>query len=97
MANTIKDTQGTSNISTLNRPEPIQANNYQDEAASHESKLKAVWDAHMGTVKNESVFYRNAVVLLISWHQDIDDLHTGEEVRPFIGFQNQLKLTYPGG
>jgi hypothetical protein len=97
MANTIKDTQGTANTSTLNRLESIQANNYQDEVASHESKLKAAWDAHMGTVKNESVFYRNAVVLLISWHQDIDDLHTGEEVRLFIDFQNQPKLIYLGG
>jgi hypothetical protein len=82
MADTLKDTQGNSNSSTPNRPECTQAKDYQDKDASHESKLKAEWDAHMGTVKKESIFYRNAVVLLISWHRDIDDLKTGEEVSP---------------
>jgi hypothetical protein len=57
-------------------------NSNSNEAASLESKLKAEWDAHMGTVKKESAFYQNTAVLLTPWHTDIDDLDTGEEVRP---------------
>jgi hypothetical protein len=77
-------TQGGLSLSSPNLPESTQTNNYQDQVASHESKLKALWDEHMGMVKEESIFYRKAVVLLLSWHPEVDDLHTGDEVRLFI-------------
>jgi len=85
MVNTTQEgTQGGLSLRSPNRPESTQTNNYQDQAASHESKLKALWDEHMGVVKEESIFYRKAVVLLLSWHPEVDDLNTGDEVRLFI-------------
>ncbi len=56
-----------------------QAANYQDLAASKESKLKAIWDQKMGPKKLEAL-YKRAFVLLLSWDQDGDDLHTDQEV-----------------
>jgi len=82
MANSRKEnTQATLDDSSPNRSESIQTRNYQDEAASNESRLKAIWGEQFGTVKKETVFYRKAVVLLLSWHPDVDDLHTDKEVR----------------
>ena len=82
MANARKEnSQGSLDQTMPNQGESGQARNYQDEAASNESKLKALWDEHMGTVEKETIFYRKAVVLLLSWHPDVDDLHTEEEVR----------------
>jgi len=82
MANARKEnSRGSSDHSLPNQGGSVQTRNYQDEAASNESKLKALWDEHMGTVEKETIFYRKAVVLLLSWHPDVDDLHTEEEVR----------------
>jgi hypothetical protein len=82
MANARKEnSQGSLDHSLPNQGEAAQTRNYQDEAASNESKLKATWDEHMGTVEKETIFYRKAVVLLLSWHPDVDDLHTQGEVR----------------
>ena len=57
-----------------------KAKDYQDEAETRDSKFKAIWDGEMGDLKNNSISYRNAFVLLLSWHSSVDDLHTGEEV-----------------
>jgi hypothetical protein len=53
---------------------------YQDEAETRDSKFKAVWDNAIG-VKSKDTPYQKAFVLLLSWHKDIDDLKTDEEVR----------------
>jgi hypothetical protein len=53
---------------------------YQDEAETRDSKYKAVWDNEMGNLKNSFVPYQKAFVLLLSWHKDVDDLKTDEEV-----------------
>lgn len=77
---TTEISQGASHDSS-SKPTSTQTKNYQDEAASRESKLKAIWDEHMGDVKKRAVvFYRRAVVLLLSWHPEVDDLHTDKEV-----------------
>ncbi|KAF4636285.1 hypothetical protein G7Y89_g1792 [Cudoniella acicularis] len=69
---------------STNNKSPISpalgAKNYQDKEESHDSRLKAVFDERMGCVKRAAVSYRKAVVLLLSWHRDIDDLHTEDEV-----------------
>jgi hypothetical protein len=53
---------------------------HQNEAASLDSKYKAIWDAEMGTAKRKPFSYRKVAVLLLAWHPDVDDLHTKEEV-----------------
>ncbi|KAE8446889.1 hypothetical protein EG329_011520 [Mollisiaceae sp. DMI_Dod_QoI] len=53
---------------------------YQDKKASHESKLKAFWDEQMRIGKKKEVIYKKAVVLLLSWDDDVDDLNTKDEV-----------------
>ncbi|KAK8007742.1 hypothetical protein PG989_001732 [Apiospora arundinis] len=53
---------------------------YQDEHATHDSKLKALWDIEMGDLKSQYIPYTKVSVLLLSWHKDIDDLKTDEEV-----------------
>ena len=51
---------------------------YQDEDESRDSKFKTIWDREL---KNElGIAYRKAFVLLLSWHKDVDDLNTGNEV-----------------
>ncbi|KAK7991005.1 homeobox domain-containing protein [Apiospora arundinis] len=53
---------------------------YQDEDETHDSKLKSLWDSEMGDPKSQSMPYAKVSVLLLSWHKDIYDLNTGEEV-----------------
>ncbi|RDW82288.1 hypothetical protein BP6252_03400 [Coleophoma cylindrospora] len=62
------------------QPNPCPPRDYQDEEESRDSRLKAIWDQDLGRVKNATVSYRQAFVLLLSWHKDVDDLHTSEEV-----------------
>jgi hypothetical protein len=77
---TIEMLQGVLHNGLPNESTSTPTKYYQDEAESHDSKLKAIWDEHMGDVKKAVVFYRRAVVLLLSWHQEVDDLHTDKEV-----------------
>lgn len=63
-------------------PQPkiiIPVKDYQDKEASEDSKLKAIWDEQISS-KNASVAYHKAHVLLLSWHQDDDDLNVEQEV-----------------
>ncbi|KAM3066683.1 hypothetical protein ACMFMG_002393 [Clarireedia jacksonii] len=66
--------------SVADKIQNLQSENYQDEEASKDSKFKAIWDEQIGA-KNTSVTYREAHVLLLSWHPDDDDLHVEQEVR----------------
>jgi len=64
--------------------EPSQSHHrtrdFQDEAETRDSKYKAVWDNEMANLKNSFIPYQKAFVLLLSWHEDVDDLKTDEEV-----------------
>ncbi|KAK7918081.1 hypothetical protein PG985_009955 [Apiospora marii] len=53
---------------------------YQDEDETRDSTLKALWDGEMGTLRSQYIPYSKVSVLLLSWHKDIDDLNTEEEV-----------------
>jgi hypothetical protein len=53
---------------------------YQDADETRDSEFKAIWDGEMGDLKNNSISYRDAFVLLISWDESVDDLHTDKEV-----------------
>ncbi|KAH8198233.1 hypothetical protein TruAng_007617 [Truncatella angustata] len=64
----------------LFQPLESATKDYQDEAETRDSKLKAVWDNQMGDLENKYIPYKNAFVLLLSWHKDIDDLKTDKEV-----------------
>lgn len=76
MANISKQAQrGAHNLNTSNQPV-----DHQDEDASLDSELKAIWDAEIGSPKRKPVLYREAAALLISWDDNTDDLKTGEEV-----------------
>lgn len=56
-------------------------NGYQDATESRDSKLKELWDAQMVDLKSKNVLsYRKGYVLLLSWHESVDDLKTAEEV-----------------
>ncbi|KAK8076643.1 hypothetical protein PG994_003915 [Apiospora phragmitis] len=57
---------------------PIQE--YQDEDATQDSKLKALWDSEMGDLNHPYTPYTKVSVLLLSWHKEIDDLKTDHEV-----------------
>jgi hypothetical protein len=85
---TAEMSQGVLHDSPSNRSPSTQTKYYQDEAESHDSKLKAIWDEHMGDAKKAVVFYRRAVVLLLSWHPEVDDLHTDIEVNNSAREQN---------
>lgn len=86
---------GSRHVSTTNtlpqksesQQSPI-TKDYQDEDETHDSKLKALWDSEMGDPKSQSMPYAKVSVLLLSWHKDIDDLNTGEEVS-----NEELQLT----
>ncbi|KAF7872141.1 hypothetical protein EAF04_003066 [Stromatinia cepivora] len=67
------------NIKTTQSAIVIPKKDYQDKEASEDSKLKAIWDEQI-SAKNASLAYREAYVLLLSWHRDDDDLHVQQEV-----------------
>lgn len=72
-----------------------EIDSYQDKAASKDSQLKAIWDEQMGA-KNIAVAYRQAHVLLLSWHPEDDDLHVDQEVSNLRvrlgGFSKLMKI-----
>jgi len=88
MNTTAEMSPGVLHDSLPNGSTSTQTKYYQDEAESHDSKLKAIWDEHMGDVKKAVVFYRRAIVLLLSWHPEVDDLHTDKEVSKSAREQN---------
>jgi hypothetical protein len=60
---------------------PIHLEGHQNEAASLDSKYKAIRDAGMGTtVKQKPFSYRKDGLLLLALDSRIDDLGTQEEV-----------------
>lgn len=61
-------------------PRATPQEGHQNEAASLDSKYKAIWDAEMGTAKQKPFSYRKVAVLLLAWDPKVDDLHTEEEV-----------------
>lgn len=63
------------------QPMKITTENYQDEDSSKDSQLKTIWDGTMCDMKNTAgISYKKAVVLLLSWKDSLDDLHTAKEV-----------------
>jgi hypothetical protein len=52
----------------------------EDRGSSEDSAFKAIWDEQIGA-KKTAFAYREAHVLLLSWHPDDDDLHVEQEVR----------------
>lgn len=63
------------------RSNPIELNGgHQDKEASHDSELKAIWDQNISDVNAEPLSYCKAVVLLLSWDKEVDDLKTDKEV-----------------
>jgi hypothetical protein len=63
---------------------------HQNEAASLDSKYKAIWDAEMGAARQKSFSYRKVAVLLLAWHPTFDDLNTKEEVN--LNWTNGCKV-----
>jgi hypothetical protein len=73
--------QGEMPILSPQQAVKTQPKDYQDEVESRDSKFKATWDGHMADLKNtKAVSYRQASVLLMSWHESVDDLHCDAEV-----------------
>ncbi|PQE09664.1 hypothetical protein CJF31_00011217 [Rutstroemia sp. NJR-2017a BVV2] len=66
--------------------------NHQDEEASKDSKFKAIWDDQI-SAKNPAFAYREAHVLLLSWHPDDDDLHVEQEVKQISRYKYYFELT----
>lgn len=83
--------QGSADANSSGNHSYLAAKNYQDKDESHDSRLKAIWDKHMGDVKEKVVSYSKACVLLLSWDEKDDDLHTHDEV----GHTSDLKKTVP--
>ncbi|KAL2064192.1 hypothetical protein VTL71DRAFT_4686 [Oculimacula yallundae] len=91
MSNSSSDAQGSLPTALLPiEPESSRTNNYQDEAASTDSRLKAIFDGQMGPSTSPAVFYNNAAVLLLSWHEDVDELKTSNEVSALEGVFRDL-------
>ncbi|KAJ8071114.1 hypothetical protein OCU04_001455 [Sclerotinia nivalis] len=67
------------NMKTTQSAIVIPEKDYQDKEASEDSKLKAIWDEQI-SAKNASLAYREAHILLLSWHREDDDLHVQQEV-----------------
>lgn len=64
----------------MSRPAPESpSKDYQDQNETRDSKLKAAWDSEMGSQEDSYSHYEKASVLLLSWHEDDDDLETAEE------------------
>lgn len=55
--------------------------NYHDEREQRNSRLRIVWDNTLEEVFHNPSFYDDVSSLLISFDDDLDDLHTKEEVR----------------
>ncbi|KAI4595699.1 Phosphatidylinositol-4-phosphate 5-kinase [Pestalotiopsis sp. 9143b] len=54
---------------------------YQDEDETQDSRLKTAWDGVMGGLKTKHNAHEKVSALLLSWHPDVDDLKTDQEVR----------------
>lgn len=53
---------------------------YQDEDETQDSRLKTAWDGVMGGLKTKHNAHEKVSALLLSWHPDVDDLKTDQEV-----------------
>ena len=73
-------TLASNSAQAAQRSVKTRGEDYQDTAETRDSKFKAIWDGEMGDIKNNYISYRKAFVLLLSWHDNLDDLHTKEEV-----------------
>ncbi|KAK8061065.1 hypothetical protein PG997_015286 [Apiospora hydei] len=62
-------------------PHDPSAEGYQDADETRDSNLKALWDSKMGDLGSQYVPYIKVFVLLLSWHKEIDDLETEEELK----------------
>lgn len=80
MESTIGGNQQASPDNSAQQSVPPRPKDYEDVAESLDSKLKAKWDEKMGDLKNNYISYRKAFVLLLSWDESFDDLHTDKEV-----------------
>jgi hypothetical protein len=76
----IRGNQPASPGSSAQQPVKTGTKDYQDADETRDSEFKAIWDGEMVDLKNNSISYRYAFVLLISWDESVDDLHTDEEV-----------------
>ena len=63
------------------RPGDASIVEYRDEYEQLNSKYRLAWGEWMGEgSRTTSSHYKKVSVLLISWDEDFDDLHTKEEV-----------------
>jgi hypothetical protein len=66
--------------SSLDSQVPSDGNAKASEAASEDAKLRNVWETSMKDFGIAAKPHRDTVVLMISWAEELDDLHTTEEV-----------------
>jgi hypothetical protein len=53
---------------------------YEDEREKRNSSLQVSWSDWMAGAQRNSSIYKRVAVLLISWHQECDDLKVQKEV-----------------
>lgn len=61
-------------------PVEPSSGDYQDVNETQDSKLKTAWDDVMGGLKTQHNAHERVAALLLSWHPDVDDLKTDQEV-----------------
>jgi len=67
---------------------------FSHEAVVKETDLQTIWDESMKGVGGVGLPHRNCAVLLISWEEKLDDLHTGDEVEALGAvFRNLFRYT----
>jgi hypothetical protein len=67
-------------LSSLDSQEPSDGNTKASEATSEDDKLRNVWETSMKDFGVAAKPYRDTAVLIISWAEELDDLHPTEEV-----------------
>ena len=67
-------------VAITERPQlTLSSDDYHDEYLSKQGKLRKIWDEQIINVDKGS-WHQNVAVMLICWDEEMDDLHTGEEV-----------------
>ncbi len=71
-------TASSTDIVKISDTMPVRKD-YQDQEQSKQVRLQMVWDEKMVNADKTSPHDKIAAIL-ISWDEELDDLHTGEEV-----------------
>lgn len=83
-------------LNTDLHPSPLSLNPSEGRLTrddQHETNLQQCWDKEIAKRMELTDGYRNVFVLVIKWHDDIDQLGVREEVLKFLQWSTRTHLT----